>query len=115
MVEQRLLISRSCAYTVLIIYVLDLDPVPPHMRTWGGLVSTFTLPETIRLCTSFLTLLSGLLGILDLRHACTTAREYGFIGHGAGLHSQRNDPDCVLRVRDLQRGHHSHRQDGRSV
>lgn len=26
-------------------YVSDLDPVPPHMRTWGGLVSNFTPSE----------------------------------------------------------------------
>ena len=54
MVKQRLLISYLCNYFVLIVYVSDLDPVPPHMRTWGGLVSTFTLPEPIRLCISLL-------------------------------------------------------------
>ena len=54
MVKQRLLISRLCNYPVLIVYVSDLDPVPPHMRTWGGLVSPSTLPEPIRLRISLL-------------------------------------------------------------
>lgn len=54
MVKQRLLISYLCDYSVLIVYVSDLGLVPPHMRTWGGLVSTFTLPEPIRLRISLL-------------------------------------------------------------
>ena len=47
MVEQRLLTNHSYAYATLIECVSDLDPVPPHMRTWGGLVSAFTLPEPL--------------------------------------------------------------------
>lgn len=54
MVKQRLLISGSCTYAVLIVCVSDLDPVPPRMRTWGGLVSTFTLPTPIGLYMSLL-------------------------------------------------------------
>lgn len=39
----KVLIPLRCIGVILIIHALDLDPVPPHMRTWGGLVSTFTI------------------------------------------------------------------------
>lgn len=54
MVKQMLPISLSCQLAMLIGYISDLDPVPPHMRSWGGLVSTLTLQKPMRLCPSFL-------------------------------------------------------------
>ena len=36
--------SFVSSHAVLIVYVSDLDPVPIHMRTWGGVVCTLAWP-----------------------------------------------------------------------
>ena len=36
--------SFMSSHVVLIVCVSDLDPVPVHMRTWGGLVCSLALP-----------------------------------------------------------------------
>ena len=67
--------------TMLTTHSLDLDPVPVHMRTWGGTVSKAVFSNK---CTVLL--YKGLLGILDVRHARATTRKHCVICYGPRIH-----------------------------
>lgn len=60
----------------------------------------------------FLTPESGLLGILDVRHARTTPSIHRLNCHVTWIHSSRDDPHCLLWVCDLLCCGNFDRQDG---